>query len=112
MSTVTLTAEYVTQTHVGSWRVAGTRVSLESVIFLYLDGAGAEEIVRQFPTLNEEQVHGAIAFYLRNKAAMDAYLDHIRELFETGRQESEIRNATLLARLRAHRDQQQRGEPQ
>ncbi len=104
MSTLTLSAAYVEPTVTGAWRVAGTRVSLESVIFLHLEGETPAGIVREFPTLTLEQVHGVIAFYLRNREAIDAYLDHIRELWVKGRAESEVRNAALLARIRAHRD--------
>ena len=59
--------EYV-ENRDGGYYVIGSRVSLESVIFLFLDGASPETIVDEFPTLSLEQVYGAITFYLGNKA--------------------------------------------
>jgi hypothetical protein len=44
--------------------LAGSRVSLASVIYEYRDGAAPETIRQNFPTLSLEQIHGAIAFYL------------------------------------------------
>jgi uncharacterized protein (DUF433 family) len=55
----------------GGYYVAGKRISLDSVVYLYRDGASAEAIQDDFPTLSLEQIHGAIAFYLANKASVD-----------------------------------------
>lgn len=40
----------------GGYYVMGSRVSLESLIRLFLDGASPETIVDDFPTLSLEQV--------------------------------------------------------
>jgi uncharacterized protein (DUF433 family) len=93
-------AEYVYQTPAGSWRVAGSRVSLDSVIHAYLDGESAEAICDGFETLSLEQVHGAIAFYLRNKAAIDEYLADQRALFDRLAAESRAKAAPLLEKIR------------
>jgi uncharacterized protein (DUF433 family) len=96
------TAEaYVIRTDDGGWRVAGTRVSLDSVIRAHLEGLSAEATVESFPTLSPEQIHGAIAFYLRNRAEIDQYLAAQDERWEALRRESEARSGPLLARLRA-----------
>ena len=92
--------EYVHQTPAGGWRVTGTRVSLDSVILGYLSGESPEAICDNFETLSLEQVHGAIAFYLHNQAAIDQYLAEQESLFEKLRAESNRRNAPLLERLR------------
>jgi uncharacterized protein (DUF433 family) len=92
--------EYVFKTEAGGWRVTGTRVSLDSVVHSYLDGESPESICDNFPTLSLEQVHGAIAFYLHNKVAIDQYLADQAALFEKLRAESQIRNAPLLERMR------------
>jgi len=47
----------------GGYYVAGSRVSLASIIHEYRDGAAAETIRQNFPTLSLEQIRGAIAFY-------------------------------------------------
>ncbi len=59
------------------WHVRGSRVSLDSLICAFHDGLSPEAIAREcFPTLNLEQVYGAIAFYLANRSEMDAYVQH------------------------------------
>ena len=40
----------------------GTRVTLRTVLASLADGDGAEEILRQFPSLEPEDVQAAIAF--------------------------------------------------
>src|SRR5947209_19331088 len=58
----------------GSVRVGNTRVLLDLVVAAFLDGASAEEIVEQFPTLDLADVYSVLGFYLRNRDAVDAYL--------------------------------------
>lgn len=66
--------EYVDQ-HDGVYWVAGTRVSLDSVVLSFLEGLSPETIVTEcFPVLTLEQVYGAIAYYLAHRAEVDAYL--------------------------------------
>ncbi|MBM3760202.1 MAG: DUF433 domain-containing protein [Acidobacteria bacterium] len=42
--------------------MAGTRVSLDSVVLLFREGLSAESIVESYPSLSLEQVFGALAF--------------------------------------------------
>ncbi len=58
----------------GGYYVAGSRVSLASIVYEYRDGASPETIHQNFPTLSLEQVHGAIAFYLGHQEQVEAYL--------------------------------------
>jgi len=62
--------DYV-ETRNGGYYVAGTRVSLDTVVYLYRDGAAVEAIQDELPALSLEQIHGAIAFYLANREAVD-----------------------------------------
>jgi uncharacterized protein (DUF433 family) len=55
-------------------RVHGTRVGVEHVLAAYLAGSLPEEIALEFPTITLEQVHGVIAWYLRDRQEADAYL--------------------------------------
>ena len=55
----------------GSYRIGGTRVSLDSIVYAYQRGASPESIQRSFPSLTLEQVHGALAFYLSHKLEVD-----------------------------------------
>jgi uncharacterized protein (DUF433 family) len=59
----------------GGYYVAGTRVSLNSIVYRFLDGLSPETIASEcFPTLTLEQVYGAITYYLAHRAEVDAYL--------------------------------------
>src|SRR5688500_17629036 len=91
---------YVIQTPEGSWRVNGTRVSLDSIVHAYWNGRQPEAIAADFPTVSIEQVHGAIAFYLRNRAEIDAYLATQDARWKEFQKESSERLEPLLMRLR------------
>jgi uncharacterized protein (DUF433 family) len=54
--------------------IEGTRIPLDTVIYLYREGATAEEMVERFPTLNLADTYLLIAHYLRNKEELDTYL--------------------------------------
>jgi uncharacterized protein (DUF433 family) len=71
--------------------VAGTLVSLDSMVYAFLGGQTAETTAQSFPVLTLEQVYGAIAFYLANRPDIDAYLAQTRADFDAMRQA--VRNA-------------------
>lgn len=78
--------QYVEERDHGYW-VAGTRVSLDSVILAYLGGLSPEAIVTEcFPVLTLEQVYGAITYYLAHRTEIDAYLQQADAEFEALRQ--------------------------
>jgi uncharacterized protein (DUF433 family) len=58
----------------GVLRVGETRVSLDSLIYAFRDGATPEEIVQQFTTLDLADVYSVISYYLQNTAEVDQYL--------------------------------------
>jgi uncharacterized protein (DUF433 family) len=58
----------------GVIRVSGTRVSLDSVVAAFDQGASAEEIADRYPTLDVTSVYEVIAYVLRNRASVDEYL--------------------------------------
>ena len=58
----------------GVIRVAGTRVSLDSVLYAFLEGSTPEEIVLQYPSLQLADVYAIVAYYLQNRAELDEYL--------------------------------------
>jgi len=80
-----MSKHYVEQRDGGYW-VAGTRVSLDSIVYAFLGGQTAEGIAQAFPVLTLEQVYGAIAFYLANRLDIDAYLAQAKADFEAMRQ--------------------------
>ena len=57
----------------GTYYVAGSRVSLDSIVRCFQEGMSPESIVTQFDTLTLGQVYGAIAYYLDHQPAIDAY---------------------------------------
>jgi len=67
--------EYIEQRE-GGYYVAGTRVSLDSLVYAFRLGESPETIQQQFQSLSLEQVYGAIAFYLGHQAEVDT---NIRE---------------------------------
>ncbi|MBI3990031.1 MAG: DUF433 domain-containing protein [candidate division NC10 bacterium] len=78
---------YVEQRDGGYW-VAGTRVSLDSIVYAFLAGQTGESIAQSFPVLTLEQVYGSIAFYLADRTEIDAYLEKAEASFEAMRQAS------------------------
>jgi uncharacterized protein (DUF433 family) len=85
--------------------VIGSRVSLDSIVYAFLDGNSAEGIVESYPTLTLEQVHGSLAFYLANRAEIDAYLAEAEREAEKMREISRAENPLLYRRLeQARRD--------
>ncbi len=88
-----MTREYVTQID-GAYRITGTRVSLDSVVYAFLDGQTAESIAQSFPVLTLEQVYGAVTFYLAYRPEIDAYLKQGEVEFEALRQAA--RKADLM----------------
>ncbi len=73
------TSDYIEQRD-GGYRVRGTRVALDSVVYRFLEGLSPESIQADcFPVLTLEQVYGAIAFYLHSRADVDAYLQQADE---------------------------------
>lgn len=69
----------------GVYMVAGTRVSLDSIVYGFLAGQSAESIAQAFPVLALEQVYGAIAFYLAHRDDVADYLEARRRDFDAKR---------------------------
>ncbi len=95
---------YVEQREGGHW-VADTRVSLDSIVYAFLAGQTAESIAQSFPVLSLEQVYGAIAFYLANRAEIDTYLAKAEVAFEALRQAARDTDPTFYQKLAAARPQ-------
>ena len=84
------------ETHDGGYWIAGTRISLDSIVYAFKNGSAPETIRRSFPILTLEEVYGAIAFYLANESEIDDYL-------EKAEREADTRAAELNAKARAER---------
>jgi uncharacterized protein (DUF433 family) len=75
----------------GVMRVGKTRVTLDTVIAAFVDGATAEEIVQQYPSLNLADVYAVIAYYLRRRSEVEAYLQRRRDLADKIQTQNESR---------------------
>jgi uncharacterized protein (DUF433 family) len=62
----------------GVLRVGNTRVTLDTVIDAYHEGASAEEVARRYDSLTLADVYGVFAYYLRHQADLDRYLEERR----------------------------------
>lgn len=102
-----LTKQYVEQRDEGYW-IAGTRVSLDSVVYGFLNGESPESIAQNFPVLDLEQVYGGIAFYLANRKLIDQYLQESKAEFEQLQQALRQQNSPLYQKLQIAQLQKQR----
>ena len=95
-----------TDTH-GVIRVGGTRVTLDTVVYAFRQGATPEEIVYQYPALNLPDVYAVVSYYLQNQGEVEAYLREREEVAQKVRQENEARwdpvgiRERLLARMKS-----------
>ena len=89
---------YIDQRDVGYW-IKGTRVSLDSVVYRWLEGLSPESITESFPILTLEQVYGAIAYSLSHRAEIDAYLKASAQDYEAFRESIRNRYPGLSRRL-------------
>ena len=75
----------------GRLRVSGTRITLDTVVTAFSDGATAEEIVQQYPALRLGDVYAILTFYIRRRPDIDAYVRQRRRDAEAVRGENETR---------------------
>jgi len=89
----------------GGYYVAGTRISLDSVVYAFNRGESPEQILENFPLLDKmSRIYGAIAFYLDHKAEIDRYLDDVGREIEANSIPLSEENPELWERL--HRARQ------
>ena len=58
----------------GVVRVGKSRVTLDVIVAAFCEGATAEEIAHQYPSLNLADVYQVIGYYLRRSSEVDKYL--------------------------------------
>lgn len=75
----------------GVVRVGRSRVTLDSVVHSFNQGATAEDIAQQYPALTLADVYSAIAYYLHFRAEVDAYLAQRQEETASIQQQNEAR---------------------
>jgi uncharacterized protein (DUF433 family) len=89
---------YVTQAE-GGYRVTGSRVSLDSIVYDFLSGLSPESIVDNYDTLTLEHIYGAITYYLAHRAEIDAHLQHNRAKFDSLRLQARAAHPLLYQKL-------------
>jgi uncharacterized protein (DUF433 family) len=90
----------------GALRVGKSRVLLELVLRAFQDGATPETIVQRYSTLALADVYAVIAYYLRHRSEVEAYLARREQQAEEVQQRTDSRQGDLnemRARLLARR---------
>ena len=93
----------------GVVRIGRTRVTLESVVALFDQGAGAEEIALRFDALSLAEIYGVLAYYLKHPSEVRQYVETQQAASARARDAFVDRAATSRLRARAvklggHRD--------
>ena len=63
----------------GVVRLGKTRVTLDTVVGAFLEGATAEEIAHRYPSVDLADVYSVIAYYLRHRPEVEEYLSRRRQ---------------------------------
>jgi uncharacterized protein (DUF433 family) len=90
----------------GVIRVSKTRVTLDTIVAAFDEGATAEEIAQQYPTVPLADVYLVIGYYLHRPKEVEGYLSQRKQLAQEIRQQNETRfnpigiRARLVARQR------------
>ena len=63
----------------GTYYIRGQRVTLDSIIFDWKNGASPETIADNFAILSLAEVYGAITFYLDHRPELDKHFAQLRE---------------------------------
>src|SRR5437879_2216635 len=89
----------------GVIRVLGTRVTLETVLGAFSEGATAEEIAQQYPSVSLADVYQVIGYYLRHSSELDLYLARRSQEVRETRRSNEVNHppAGIPDRLLARR---------
>jgi len=83
----------------GAYRITGSRVSLDSVVYDFLSGLSPESITDNYDTLTLEQVYGAITYYLAHRTEVDAHLRRNLAKFDALRLQARAAHPLLYQKL-------------
>jgi uncharacterized protein (DUF433 family) len=83
----------------GAYRITGSRVSLDSVVYDFLSGLSPESIADNYDTLTLERVYGAITYYLAHRTEVDAHLRRNRAKFDAMRLQARAAHPLLYQKL-------------
>lgn len=71
--------------------INNTRVTLDSVVEAFLEGATPEEIVYRYPSFDLADAYAVVGYYLRHRAEVQRYLEQRRDHAEQVRERNERR---------------------
>jgi uncharacterized protein (DUF433 family) len=93
----------------GVVRVGNTRIPIDTVIAAFKEGATAEEIASQYPSLSLADIYAVIGYYLQQQPEVEAYLNQRQKVAIRIRRQNEARfnQQGIRKRLLARRRQQQ-----
>ena len=63
----------------GVIRIAGTRITLDTVVFAYKKGDTPEQIAQDYSSLEAADIYATIAYYLRHRQEVEDYLERRQE---------------------------------
>jgi len=101
--------EYIEERN-GGYYVAGTRISLDSVVYSFNEGRSPEAIQEDFPSLKRSQIYGAIAFYLDHQSEIDKHLEETEREFEGNATPLEQANPSLWMKIQRAKTEAAQGE--
>lgn len=91
-------------------RIKGHRINLEDIVDYYREGYSPEQIAQEFPGLSLEKIYVTIAYYLHNKAEIDAYMVRLAKRIEEEIREEETQEPPpVVQRIRILKTQQTQG---
>ncbi|MBZ0287181.1 MAG: DUF433 domain-containing protein [Anaerolineae bacterium] len=77
--------------------VGKTRVPLETVIYMFREGASAEQVVESFDVLALADVYAVFSYYLNHRDDVDAYMRASEADAERVRREIEARQPDMFS---------------
>ncbi|MBT9160932.1 MAG: DUF433 domain-containing protein [Dehalococcoidia bacterium] len=99
----------ITVDDAGIMRVGNTRVTLDTIVAAFMEGATAEEITQQYPSLDLADVYAVIGYYLRRRSDVEAYLQQRQQNADKVRKQNEslVGPYGVRTRLLARRHQEE-----
>jgi uncharacterized protein (DUF433 family) len=75
----------------GVIRVGNTRVTLDTIVTAFNEGATPEEIAQQYPVVSLADIYSVIGYYLHHPSEVSAYLSTRQRQSEEIRKQNESR---------------------
>lgn len=75
----------------GVVRIGLTRVTLDTLVIAFQNGATPESIAEQYPALRIDEIYSVVGYYLRHRDSVDHYLAEREAVREQVRGENETR---------------------